>query len=229
MENADREKTSWTLVRDAGDGDVGGRRAFARIYEPIVRAYLGARWQGSPLAHAMDDAVQDVFLDCFREGGALSRANPDRGARFRTFLYGVVRNVALRHEERRARERARVAPAAELLDTVPADDERLSRVFDRAWAVALLRRAVTRQREAAMVKGEDALRRVELLELRFGRDLPIREIAKLWDEDPARVHRWYARARAEFKRSLREEVAADHPGTPGEIERECANLLSLIG
>jgi RNA polymerase sigma factor (sigma-70 family) len=225
----DHERTSWTLVRGAGDGVAADRRAFARIYSPIVRAYLGARWQGSPLANAMDDAAQDVFLDCFREGGALSRADPERGARFRTFLYGVVRNIARRHEERLALERARQPQAADVLHAIPADEARLSRVFDRAWAIALLQRAVARQREAARGGGEAAIKRVELLELRFGRDLPIREIARVWDEDPAVVHRQYARAREAFKRCLREEVAAGHAGTPGEIERECANLLSLIG
>jgi hypothetical protein len=35
--------------------------------------------------------------------------------------------------------------------------------------------------------------------------------------------------RQEFKEALAEVVAVHHPGTPAEVERECANLLSFLG
>ena len=78
------------------------------------------------------------------------------------------------------------------------------------------------------MKGEKAERRVELMRLRFSEDMPIRDIAKLWDADAAVLHREYAKAREEFKQALKAEVAFHHPGNPGEIERECAALLGLI-
>ena len=56
-----------------------------------------ARWRRDPLRQGVADAVQDVFLDCLRPGGALERADPARGT-FRIYLHGIVRNVALRHE-----------------------------------------------------------------------------------------------------------------------------------
>ena len=61
--------------RPAADGRAVDRAEFARRYAPVIRAYLGARWRGNGLAQEVDDAVQDVFVDCFSENGALTRLN----------------------------------------------------------------------------------------------------------------------------------------------------------
>ena len=42
------------------------------------------------------------------------------------------------------------------------------------------------------------------------------------------MHHEYAKARQEFKAALVEVVAFHHPGAPAEVERQCANLLSLL-
>ena len=215
------------MIAGAAQGDVDRRREFARTYLPVVRAYLGARWRGTRHMDALDDAVQDVFVDCFREEGALGRADPSRGARFRTFLYGVARNVALRHEER-GRLRKETQGESGFEHAVPADESSLSVVFDRSWARALMRRAMDRQRQRAATAGAEALRRVELLRLRFQEGLPVRDIAARWGEDPAAVHRWFRKAREEFREALVEEVRFHHAGTPAEVERECAALLELL-
>src|SRR5437870_13493007 len=104
------ESTCWTLTRGAAAGDAADRDAFGRRYAPVVRAYLAARWRHTPLRQHLDDAVQDVFLACFRAGGALDRADADRGD-FRPFLYGVARNVALRYEASHARRREQQPPS----------------------------------------------------------------------------------------------------------------------
>jgi RNA polymerase sigma-70 factor (ECF subfamily) len=216
--------TCWTLIRAAARGDLAERERFARRYLPAVEAYLRARWRGTAHYEKVDDAVQDVFLDCFRENGALDRADADRPGGFSAFLYGVVRIVALRHEEGRGHGREAQAGPTEIAD-LPADDERLSVVFDRAWALGLLRQAAALLAERARERGEDALRRVELLRLRFEEERPIREVARLWDVEPAKLHHEYARARREFKEVLLEVVAAHHRGAPSEIEAEGARLL----
>jgi RNA polymerase sigma-70 factor (ECF subfamily) len=220
--------TCWTVLRDAAAGAGGARDVFARTYEPVVRAYLTARWNGSPVAPELDDAVQEVFVECLRHGGALERVRPDRPGGFRAFLFGLVRNVALRFEQRRARAHALHKPAPVEVETLPARDDSLSRVYDRAWARAVVRQAAARQAERAEALGSAALRRVELLRLRFHDGLPIREIARLWDCDPATLHREYVRARAEFKAALLEVVAFHHLGSPRQAERECAELLTLL-
>jgi RNA polymerase sigma-70 factor (ECF subfamily) len=112
---------------------------------------------------------------------------------------------------------------------VEADEDSLSRVFDRAWAQAVLREAARRHEERAAAHGEEARRRVELLRLRFHEGLPIREVSRRWGADPAVLHHEYARARREFRAALLETVAFHHPGTPAELEQECANLLALLG
>ena len=102
-----RDSTCWTLLRDAAAGGEVSRAEFAARYAPVVRAYLAVRWRGSKLLRELDDTVQDVFIECLRDGGLLERARADRPGGFRAFLYGAVRKVALRAEARRARQLAR--------------------------------------------------------------------------------------------------------------------------
>jgi RNA polymerase sigma-70 factor (ECF subfamily) len=220
------DSTCWTVLRGTAAQDNEARTKFAAQYTPLVRAYLAARWRDTPRIEDLDDAVQDVFVECFRLGGLVERADPDRPGGFRAFLYGLVRNVALRIEQDRARRRVQGDVSAEHMAI---DDESLSRVFDRAWAKSVMREAAARQAERARVEGEGALRRVELLRLRFQEDLPIRAIAQLWAVDPAELHHQYARARKEFKAALLEVMAFYRPGSPAENERECAELLDLLG
>lgn len=226
------ETTCWSLIRRASTGEDEGRRLFVGRYEPFFRALLAARWRGSRRVIEIDDALQDVFVECFRSGGVLSRAGSDRVPGFRAFLVGVVRNIARRIEGRRA-------PLA-FSDATPDDASTFapdgfaaaidppSRDVERAWARALIGEArdllEARGREADM----GARRRVALLELRFQENLPIREIARRWGADAARLHRDFARARSEFRAALFEVVAAHHPGTPAHVERTCEQLLLAL-
>jgi RNA polymerase sigma-70 factor (ECF subfamily) len=223
---ADGESTCWTVIEAAAGGSGPDREVFALRYAAVVRAYLVARWRGSRHLPDVDDAVQEVFVECFKRGGVLDRA--ERGRGFRPFLYGVVRNVALRVETEHGRRKEQPAQV-QALDRLPAIEESLSRTFDRAWAKAVLREAAGRMEQRAQGEGEAAVRRVELLRLRFQEGLPIRDIATRWQTDAAVLHHEYARAREEFRAALLEVVAFYHPGTAAEVERECANLLSLLG
>ncbi|MCZ6598637.1 MAG: sigma factor [Planctomycetota bacterium] len=219
--------TCWTMIEDASSGDEGARGRFASMYLPVVRAYIAARWKGSALVGELDDAVQEVFLECFRGGGALERADRDQGG-FRPYLYGLVRNVARRVEERR--ERAGNQRHLESLGPVDVEsnEESLSKVFDRAWAGAVMRRAAERQRAMAEAAGEPERRRIELLRLHFREGHPIRAIARRWDEDSHRLQREYVKAQEEFRRALIEEVGFDQPGPPAAAECECDRLLELL-
>jgi RNA polymerase sigma-70 factor (ECF subfamily) len=110
----------------------------------------------------------------------------------------------------------------------PGDDESLSRVFDRAWAVALMKQAAERQKEWAAQRDSAAQKRVELLHLRFHEGLPIREIAKRWQVDASFLHHEYARARQEFKTALLEVLHHFHPDNPIAADRECQALLEAL-
>jgi RNA polymerase sigma-70 factor (ECF subfamily) len=225
----ENDSTCWTVIRGAAQGDPDDRHAFVTRYAPVVRAYLGARWRGSSLASEADDAAQEVFLDCFKAGGAVARADPSRPGGFRPFLFGVVRNVALRFERSLARRRAKPSEEAFEPDGLAAADDPLSAVFDRAFATAIVREAARRQAERAAERGEAAVRRVEILRLRFQEDLPVREIATRLGAEADRVHHEYAKAREEFREALEEVVAFHHPESAEEARREVERLLDALG
>ena len=208
------------MIRDAAGGDSAARERFARVYLPVVKAYLAARWQA--VRHSVDDAAQDVFVECFRAGGVLEKASPEHNGGFRAFLLGAVRNVARRHEAHKRLD-------AHLPANIPSDDTAPAEAFDRAWARSLLREAARVQEERARSAGPAADRRVQLLRLRFHDGLPIRDIAERWGEDAAKLHHEYATARDEFRTALRVVVAFHRPGaTDGEIERACVELFGLM-
>lgn len=260
----DAHSTCWTMISSAARGDAEQRTAFVRRYGAAIRAYLAARWRGTPLAQEVEDAVQVVFLECIKDGGVLSRADGERSGGFRAYLYGAARNVALRFESQAARHsrersghadiegsklasgpRPQTTPCvpngpqspggrpdqphwpAGVLDR-PHDEAALSVLFDRAWARRVMKDAAVRQSERAAEGGEAAIRRVELLRLRFQEGLPIRAIAERWQEDAARLHHEYAKARAEFKQALLEVISFDHPQSADAAEAECSQLLALL-
>jgi RNA polymerase sigma-70 factor (ECF subfamily) len=225
---ADSPSTCWTVIEAAAAGLREEREHFARRYAPIVRSYLAARWRGLNVFEEVEDAVQEVFLECFKRGGILEKAERGRPGGFRAFLYGATRHVALRFEERRAIDHARRAGSDVKLDEIPGADLDHSLEFDRAWAKTILREAREKQAEHAAALGDAALKRVELLRLRFREGLPIREIARRWETAADRLHEEYARARNEFRSALREVVVFHHPGTAAEVERECESLLALF-
>lgn len=215
-------ETCWSLVHRAAAGDGPSRSEFGRSYLPLIRCFLTSRWRAGPLLAETDDAVQDVFVECFRHDGPLVRADAQRGD-FRGFLFGVVRNVALRIE---ARARAGKAHDAGPLADVADRDRHVSQAFDREWARMLMREAAeTMQRRAA---DDGARLRVELLRMRFAGDLAIHEIAARWAMDLAAVHRLYARAREEFRSCLRAVVAFHAVRTEAELDDECRRLFELL-
>jgi RNA polymerase sigma factor (sigma-70 family) len=221
------DSTRWTVIRAAAAGSDPDRAEFARQYTSVIRSYLGARWRGGTLYDEIDDATQEVFVQCFRPDGALDGVDPGRRGGFRAYLFGVVRNVARSFERRWRARRARGAGLTPDLDALEARDAPLGDVFDRAWATAILRQAGERQAQTA--RGDPAAeRRVELLRLRFGEDLPIREIARLWQTDADRLHGAYRTARSEFLAALTHVVGDLHGGSAAEIEAECVRLLDHL-
>jgi RNA polymerase sigma factor (sigma-70 family) len=222
------QETSWTLIRDAASGQDSARDRFVRRYQPAVVAYLRTRWTPSSLSEEIEDATQDVFVACFREGGVLERADAGRSGGFRAFFFGVIQRTAQQFETQRARKLNREANDTFYPDEVMSDEETLSRVFDKAWARTIIQEAGELQLERARVAGAEQQLRVELLRLRFQDGLPIRKIAERWGRDTAGVHRDYARARQEFHAALR-EVVQRQEGCAGEaLERACGRLLALL-
>lgn len=215
------ESTCWTVIRAAAAGSRADRDELGRRYLGVVRAYLAARWRGSDQGSDLDDAVQEVFVECFRDGGALDVAGAGRVPNFRAFLYGVVRNVARRFESRPAR-------AAGPLSDVAGNEASQSQLFERTWAQAIMTEAAQMHRLQAYERGPEAVQRVELLRLRFEEDLPIRTIAERWGVSAASLHHAYALARQEFRATLLDVVAFHNPGSQVEVEQEASGLLKAL-
>lgn len=216
------------MLRRAAAGVPEDRDEFARRYGPVIRAYLRARWRQTPLLGDLEDAAQQVFVDCFKANGALATVDPQHSSGFRAFLFGVVRNVARATERRRARARERQSPDSADLEAIAAREESFATAFDREWARGILRQAAELQLQRARQDGPGAVQRHRLLELRYGENLPIRAIAARWGVDAALLHREYPKARDEFKRALVDVVRELH-GSGGEgIEAECARLLRFF-
>jgi len=215
------ETTRWTLVEAAASGDRAAREAFVVRYQPVVRAYLAARWKGSKLAGDIDDTTQEVFLQCLREGGGLERSQQLHRREFRPYLLGIVRNVARMAERDVARKRS----ADEFQgSTTAVDDTRPSRVFDMVWARSLISAALQRMEERS-AGSKDARQRLTFLRARFQDDLPVRRIAAAHRISAPQVHRAITRGKDEFRSALMEVMSSDRdaPAT----DREIAELLDL--
>jgi RNA polymerase sigma-70 factor (ECF subfamily) len=221
-------QTCWTMIQAAARGDRGARADFAGRYVPVVRAALAARWKGSPFLREIEDAVQDIFVECFRVEGAIERADPSWPGGFRAYLRGVVQNIVARVERRAAQDMHKREPKEIDAGKLVAADTRLSVAFDRAWARSIMREAGALHASTAKAQGAAAEKRLQILRLRFEEGLPIRDIAPRIGMEPSVAHHEYARARKEFRAALNKVVAYYRPGSAEDVDRECEELLHLL-
>ena len=130
--------------------------------------------------------------------------------------------VATRHR------RLRLQPQ-EALDCIDSSDASQSQVFDRAWARLVVREAY----DTLIADGgtcPDALRRLQVLRLRYQEGLPPREIARrLAIADVRAVYQMLSTGRTQFRRALTAVMRSYNPSaSPSEIERYCRDLLGLL-
>lgn len=220
--------TSWNLLHAAASGEKAARSCFVTRYRPAVEAYLRARWRRSPLIDAVDDAAQEVFLECLKPGGVLEKAAPGLGSGFRAYLYGVVRNVARSVADRRRRAAVDQA-SSDVLAGVPDEDAGAAdEALDREWLRTLVREVVELQEAEAPFKGDAARRRIDLIRLRFLEGLSVPEIAERWKCEASRVHHIHAHARREFRECLHRVLERHHPDDPEGAGRELEETLRAL-
>lgn len=136
-------ETSWTLVEQSRGKDEAARLALSelcrRCYAPVHKFIaLWCRDQEAARDHTHS------FFARVLEGGSLDGAERDRG-RFRSYLLGAVKHFVgetrlHEHRQKRGLQHEHVPLEDEPLNdehTLPPDAE-----FDRAWALALLDRAL---------------------------------------------------------------------------------------
>ncbi len=220
--------TSWTVIQAAAEGDADARERFAALYTPALQAYFRKRWQHNPVIAEVADAVQEVFVDCFKPSGVLERADRNRDAGFRAFFYGVARTTAWGFERAHATKLDRDSQGGLDAEEMPADGDELTKVFDREWARSVVQEAAFVHRQRAETVGGRELLRVEILRLRFEGGQPIREIASQLKLTPELAHKEYSRARKSYRIVLEEVVSAHYPSDGTAVGERCREVLRLL-
>jgi len=130
-------------LRDAAD--VAAWDEVVAIYGPLV--YRMAQRQGLQPADA-DDVVQQVFAAVAQQIGRWTE-QPQRG-RFRSWLLGIARNIAINVMTRRPHGGAGVGgdDSFKVLAEIPATDEPLSCEFDLEYRLEVYRWAAEQVRES---------------------------------------------------------------------------------
>ncbi len=230
--------TRWSRVVAAGEaGPSGSGEALAelcRAYWYPIYAFIRRKGHAPDLAL---DLAQSYFARLI-ERGAIAAVDPAKG-RFRSFLRADCGFFLADQLDRdRALKRgggvaplsidARDAEGRYLVE--PVDDETPDRLFDRAWAVALIARAFDRlaaeHREPTRARLFDHLKGV----LAGGRrDRPLASIADELGMTVAAVESAARRLRKRFAEAVRSEIAEtlDDP-TPERVEDEVRALFDAL-
>jgi RNA polymerase sigma-70 factor (ECF subfamily) len=184
------------------------------------------------------DLAQDYFARLL-EKGTLAAADPARG-RFRAFLRTDCGFFLadVRDREGRLKRGGGVAPvsidardAEGRYRVEPASDLTPDRLFDRAWALALLERALARLGAEYAAAGRAALfAQLEPTLTPGPRASPYAAIAGRLGMTEAAVQQAASRLRKRYRVLLREEVAATLQ-EPGEatVEGELRDLFAALG
>ncbi len=226
--------THWSRVVQSAERSSPEARA-------ALEALCGAYWY--PLyafirrrGHDPDaaaDLVQGLFTHLL-EHGSFAKADPRRG-RFRTFLLAVCRNfLSDQHERRQAQKRGGGFAVASIdrsgaegrYRQEPADTLTPDRLFERAWAVALLERVLGQLRREYELAGKGSL--FERLEptLAGGSEAePLEAIAAALASTEGAVQVAAHRLRRRYRELVRAEIAATIDD-PAEVDDEMrASLL----
>jgi DNA-directed RNA polymerase specialized sigma24 family protein len=229
--------TQWSLVLGACSAVEGEARSalesLCRLYWFPIYGFV--RRQGRP-HHEAEDATQQFFALLLATAG-VETARRERG-RFRTFLLTALRNF-LTDEWRRAQSTRRgggqtvvsieLARAEERFAEEPADQNLTpDQAFDRAWAAAVLERAISRLREEYESSGRGALFAVLAPRLwdarRAGSEAPAPELP---GKNAHALSMALTRLRHRLGLRLREEVASTVAnGT--DIDEELRQLIDAL-
>ena len=167
------------LVRAWKEGDKhAGAALFRRYYDPIVRFYRNK-------AIGQEDLVQRCFLRCVD-----LRTKIRDESSFRSFVFGVARNVLLEHY-RKARYDKRLDFTVQTVeDLAPTPTAKLAKGENASRLLMALRRLPLEQQIA--------------VELYYWEDLNAREIAEICEEPEPTIRTRLRRARLRLEKELQE-------------------------
>lgn len=230
------DTTRWSLVAAAGQGEPSGPAAEAM--ETLCRRY----WQ--PLfvflrrtGHSRSDSqdlVQGLFAQIL-ERRDLRAVRRDKG-RFRSYLLAALRNYRInqwKREHAGKRGRGFTLSLDELNEVDSsqqffADDGSPDEIFDRQWAVALLRRVLDRLRDECIASGREAqFQALHVYLDPHGTPRSQAAIAESLGISIGAVKQAVLRLRRRYRALLMEEVA-DTVSVAGDVEDEIRHLIAAL-
>lgn len=214
--------TRWTLVRRAQGDGTEARAALSELceiyYQPVLlftRSWCGDADRAQDLAHG--------FFEDLLGRESIGAADPVKG-RFRTYLLGSVKHYLARQRERDgAAKRGGEFTRIPLEDSHEFHHER-ELEFDKAWALALIRRALD-SLGVEMEKSGKA-RQFEILRpwLDGGSAGDVSEVGPALDLSPTALKVAIHRLRQRFRQKIREEITA----TTADPEDAAAEFRHLV-
>lgn len=220
--------TRWSLVLAAGTDDADARLALeqlCRIYRPAVLAWL--RGRGYSRSDA-DDLTQGFFAR-FIEKRLHETADPERG-RFRTYLRTALHHFVVNATEYEHAARRHGGPASEVdpESLAASDGEAPDRAFERAWALALVQRAMQRLRREADKAGKAALfMRLQECLVEAPESADYARIAAEFNTRPNTIAVAAHRLRQRLRSLVREEIALT-VADPADIDAEYATVADSL-
>lgn len=231
--------TRWSRVARAGDpGGADARDALGELcaayWYPI---YVLVRRLGQGEADAVD--LTQAYFARLLEKPVLAAADQTRG-RFRAFLRadcGFFLNGCRDRDQAQKRGGGRPSLSIDARDAEgrylvePADGLTAERLFDRAWALTLLGRALDRLAASYAASGRGPLfEKLQGVLISGSRTVSCAEIAGQFDMTEAAVQQAASRLRKRYREALREEIAAtlDDPSSAA-VESEIRDLFDALG
>jgi RNA polymerase sigma factor (sigma-70 family) len=230
------DSTRWTVVLKAGNSSATSAQAFTalselcQIYWRPLYGFLRRKGYGREDAQ---DLTQGFFAHLIESRGH-ARADPEKG-RFRAFLLTALKNfIADAHDRERALKRGGGMILEKLDDSTETRIVRdvkwqADEVYDREWAVALVRQALGRLAQECALAGKAELFGYFLPYLAAPEEsrIPYEKIAQRSRRAVITLRHELARLRARYRAVLREEVR----GTlrdPADVDEELRHLCHAL-
>jgi RNA polymerase sigma factor (sigma-70 family) len=228
--------TRWTLVLAAGSrstptADVALEELCVTYWYPL---YAYVRRHGHSREDA-EDLTQSFFVR-FLQKNYLEKLSVEHG-KFRAFLIASLKHFLANEWDRgQAQKRGGGVPCLSLdwqdadarYHIDPADDLSPDKIYDRAWAVTLLERVITRLREENTVEGKSLLFDKLKPFLTVGRgDIPYAQAAVALAMTEGAVRVAVHRLRRRYRELLREEIGQTL-SDPAQVEEEIRTLFSAF-
>ena len=208
--------TSWVLVGLAGTDEDLAQREFALRYEKFVRRILAKRWLGTVFRTYFDDAIQEVFVECFKPNGVIEKANAQNGNSFRTYLFQVASHVAARFERTHQRQQSIASTNDDHLDDLSSQAMSAYDLVTREEVADLVREALHRMTHHY---NPEVRKRGQLLDRHTCQGEKIIAIADGNPDLAEQLHRDHTKAKREWKSFLVEVVQSEYrvPGNEAQV------------